>query len=203
MADYPGRRPSLETVDESPGAPKPSVELQQREERHVRLSVNTTLGPSAAADSRHLSRSDAEQQHTEHNFSPTLRRRTTRATFKNVEDYDELDPFSARPGWEPGAEPGYDPLLPDGGHASLPTLYADCEITVVDFSKNQMVKRHFVNDTFIDFLEEPQSDWAQCRWINVNGLSWDVIQALGEKKGLHKLALEDIMNVRNRTKTDW
>jgi Mg2+ and Co2+ transporter CorA len=66
-----------------------------------------------------------------------------------------------------------------------------------------MIKRHFDNTSFIDFLDHPKDDWSKCRWINVNGLSWDVIQAIGEKKGLHKLALEDIMNIRNRTKTDW
>ena len=140
-------------------------------------------------------------------YSPTaLRRRATtrNATFRNVEDYDDFDhTYSARPGWEPGAEPGYDPKLPDGGHSSMPALSAECEITVVDFSKNRMIKRNFENASFIRFLEEPKEDWAKCRWINVNGLSWDVIQAIGHKKGLHKLALEDIMNIQNRTKTDW
>lgn len=139
-----------------------------------------------------------------HSSSPTLRRRQTRAgTFKTIDDYDEFEPYSARPGWQPGSEPGYDPNLPDGGHASMPTLSAPCKITVVDFCDNHMVKRHFGNADFIDFLDRPQESWAKCRWINVNGLSWDVIQAVGNKKGLHKLALEDIMNIRNRTKTDW
>jgi Mg2+ and Co2+ transporter CorA len=85
----------------------------------------------------------------------------------------------------------------------MPTLSAPCEITVVDFSLGQMRKRHFTNDTFIAYLNQPQEKWAKCRWINVNGLSWDVIQAIGAKKGLHRLALEDIMNTRNRTKAEW
>ncbi|KFA52795.1 hypothetical protein S40293_00857 [Stachybotrys chartarum IBT 40293] len=136
--------------------------------------------------------------------SPTIGRMQTRAgTFKTIDDYDDFEPYGARQGWQPGSEPGYDPNLPDGGHASMPTLSAPCQITVVDFSDNHMVKRHFGNADFIDFLDRPQESWAKCRWINVNGLSWDVIQALGNKKGLHKLALEDIMNIRNRTKTDW
>ncbi|KAF7559443.1 hypothetical protein G7046_g4722 [Stylonectria norvegica] len=130
---------------------------------------------------------------------------TTRAqTFMTVDDYDEFDTaFSARPGWQPGSEPGYDPMLPDGGHASVPTLSAPCEITVIDFSQDNMVKRHFDNETFVNFIEGPKESWAKCRWININGLSWDVIQAVGNKKGLHKLALEDLMNIRNRTKADW
>ncbi|PFH62629.1 hypothetical protein XA68_12703 [Ophiocordyceps unilateralis] len=127
------------------------------------------------------------------------------AMFRTVDDCSELllDDDSAPPGWQPGAEPGYDPELPDGGHASMPTLSARCNITVIDFSPDRMVQRHFDNEAFIAFLEKPQDKWATCRWINVNGLSWDVIQAVGSKKGLHKLALEDVMNLRNRTKADW
>ncbi|TQS32428.1 hypothetical protein Golomagni_07254 [Golovinomyces magnicellulatus] len=63
--------------------------------------------------------------------------------------------------------------------------------------------RQFDNETFIEYLKQPKEDWAKCRWININGLSWDVIQAVGATKGLHKLALEDIMNLKNRTKADW
>lgn len=168
------------------------------------LNIDTRHVSPPQASPQPVSRSDTEL-HREHNFSPILRRRSTRAgTFKTVDDYDEFDTsYSARPGWQPGSEPGYDPTLPDGGHASMPMLSAPCTITVVDFSLDDMVKRHFDNQAFIDFLEQPQEPWVKCRWINVNGLSWDVIQAVGNKKGLHKLALEDIMNIRNRTKTDW
>ncbi|PHH86575.1 hypothetical protein CDD83_10046 [Cordyceps sp. RAO-2017] len=122
------------------------------------------------------------------------------------DDGDEDDGAATDPpgsGWQPGSEPGYDPELPDGGHASVPALSAPCDITVVDFSLDRVVQRRFDNESFIAFLDQPKDDWAQCRWINVNGLSWDVIQAIGSKKGLHKLALEDVMNMRNRTKADW
>ncbi|KFH48438.1 Magnesium transport protein-like protein [Hapsidospora chrysogenum ATCC 11550] len=126
------------------------------------------------------------------------------ATFRTIEDFEELDAaYHERPGWQPGSEPGFDPQLPDGGHASMPALSATCEITVVDFSKDYVEKRHFDNQTFIEYLQRPKDDWARCRWININGLSWDVIQAVGTYKGLHKLALEDVMNIRNRTKADW
>ncbi|KAH6961701.1 hypothetical protein BKA56DRAFT_598823 [Ilyonectria sp. MPI-CAGE-AT-0026] len=195
--DNEGRRASSQTQASNEG----------KNSRHVpyNLMLDTeNLSPPPRADLRQLSRSDTEI-HREINFSPILRRRTTRApTFKTVDDYDEFDTaFSARPGWQPGSEPGYDPMLPDGGHASMPTLSAPCEITIIDISKTNMVKRHFDNESFIEFLEQPRESWAKCRWINVNGLSWDVIQAVGNKKNLHKLALEDMMNIRNRTKADW
>lgn len=52
-------------------------------------------------------------------------------------------------------------------------------------------------------MDVQRPDWAVCRWINVNGLSWDVIKLLGNDKRLHRLAIEDLMNPRNRTKADW
>lgn len=160
--------------------------------------------------------------------SPTLRQRRTQraATFKTVEDFDEFDTdYSARPGWQPGryisqffnilnttqhgwltlaiSEPGYDPDLADGGHASMPNLNVPCTVTCVDFAVNAMEKKHFENESFIEFLDRPKPKWASCRWLNVSGLSWNVVQKIGAKKNLHKLALEDVMTMNNRVKADW
>lgn len=66
-----------------------------------------------------------------------------------------------------------------------------------------MVMHDFGNRELIEFLDKKQEDWIQCRWINVNGLSWDVIGALGKHKKLHRLAMEDMTNTNNRTKADW
>lgn len=52
-------------------------------------------------------------------------------------------------------------------------------------------------------MKVPRPNWAACRWININGLSWDVIKLLGNDKHLHRLAIEDLLNPRNRTKADW
>lgn len=54
-----------------------------------------------------------------------------------------------------------------------------------------------------DENEQDDRDWVKCRWINVNGLSWDVIQEIAKYKKLHRLALEDLVNTKNRTKADW
>lgn len=85
----------------------------------------------------------------------------------------------------------------------MPSLSAPCEITLVDFSEAHIAVHQLNNDNLVEFLKIPQPKGATCRWINVNGLSWDVIQALGQYKTLHKLAIEDIMNTRNRTKAEW
>ena len=182
-------------------------------DRHIRYNMTidtqspTRSRTSANADRVSSAHARRDSESAQGPLSPTIRRRSTRAaTFKTVDGDDELDielPFSSRPGWQPGSEPGYDPQLPDGGHATMPTPNANCQITVVDYSSDGMSKHHFGNQGFIEYLRQPKEDWVKCRWINVNGLSWDVIQAIGTEKGLHKLAIEDIMNLRNRTKADW
>lgn len=131
-----------------------------------------------------------------------MRRRFTRTnTFKNIDDFSEFE--TEHRGWRPGAEPGFDPYKTDGGHASMTKLQQPCDITVVDFSHGDIEVNHLTNDTLPPFLKVAQPEWSKCRWINVNGLSWDVIATLGKYKRLHKLSIEDIMNTRNRTKTDW
>ncbi|PMD41351.1 cora family metal ion transporter-like protein [Hyaloscypha variabilis F] len=130
-----------------------------------------------------------------------LRRRQTRAntglTFRTV------DATPLRPSWHPGQEPGLDPSKPNGGRPHTPDLHEECQITVVDFSEDNIDVHDFDNDGLIAFISKPQESWIKCRWISVNGLSWDVIQALGQHKKLHRLALEDLTNPNNRTKADW
>lgn len=163
------------------------------------LGIDTrNLPKSAPVETEH----DASQ--SAFPFSPTtLRRRNTRAnTFRAIEEFEEFELHGR--GWRPGAEPGVDPEKPDGGHpGSSPDLRAVCQITVVDFSPDRIEIHECNNQQLIEFVKKPQPDWVKCRWINVNGLSWDVIQALGQYKKLHSLAIEDIMNTRNRTKADW
>ncbi|KAL8938074.1 MAG: hypothetical protein Q9216_004089 [Gyalolechia sp. 2 TL-2023] len=107
--------------------------------------------------------------------------------------------------WVPGQEPGIDPTFSADGHepSTIPFLFEDCEIMVVDFSTDLIELHRLTNKSLERFLQDPRPDWAACRWINVNGLSWDVIKLLGNDKGLHSLAIEDMMNTRNRTKADW
>ena len=121
-------------------------------------------------------------------------------TFRN---FDNFSDYEVRPGWQPGSEPGIDTSKPDGGRETLAQLKAASEITVVDFSQAQMSTATLDNATLADFLAKPKAAGIKCRWINVNGLSWDVIQMLGNYKNLHRLAIEDLINTRNRTKADW
>lgn len=132
---------------------------------------------------------------------PVLKRRQTRANTSQT--FRTVGTNSLRPNWHPGQEPGLDPSKPNGGRSTIPTLHENCQITVVDYSENFMMMHDLDNEKLIDFIDQKQESWIKCRWINVNGLSWDVIQALGKHKKLHRLALEDMVNTNNRTKADW
>ncbi|KAH0847591.1 hypothetical protein AYO21_01494 [Fonsecaea monophora] len=116
-------------------------------------------------------------------------------------------------GWTPGQEPGIDtsdPAPPYSLGAATPAdaaqmerLNQRCEITVVDFSNEAVSTTDLDNDNIEEFLQKGAPEWADVRWINVNGLSWDVIRVLGNHKHLHRLAIEDLFNTKNRTKVDW
>lgn len=101
--------------------------------------------------------------------------------------------------WRPGQEPGLDKTQDDE------SLYTECEITVVDFSEDEIKTERFDNASLPSWIERAGKRDAstKCRWINVNGLSWDVVQALAKYKKLHRLAIEDMVARERRTKVDW
>ncbi|KAI1378386.1 hypothetical protein F4677DRAFT_413099 [Hypoxylon crocopeplum] len=181
----PSPSPNMASTASAPSAiPPPSTPQDDRARVHYNVNVDTSGIPQSVPRFSPLPP------------SPSIRRRTTRSnTFKTIDDFEDFG--------RPGAEPGIDPSKPDGGQDSTPGLHADCQITVVDFSQDNLQIHELGNAELIAFVKKPQPGWVKCRWINVNGLSWDVIQALGQYKDLHRLAIEDIMNTQNRTKADW
>ena len=100
--------------------------------------------------------------------------------------------------WQPGQEPGI-------SASSLQWPKHICDITVVDFSPkpDEICVTELHNDNLGAFLEKKQADWVTCRWINVNGIDSDVIKLLAYYKNFHRLAIEDMVNNKNRTKADW
>ncbi|KAH8199077.1 hypothetical protein TruAng_006764 [Truncatella angustata] len=202
--DFAVSSPTLENGVTAPGAA--TIPRASRERDQHRVRIDTQIPPQTASSRlsprnamppspimRGPTRSDTELSRM------SVRRRNRSNTFKTIKEYD-LDEF-AEPGWHPGAEPGVDTSKTTGGHVM--GLHAECQVTIVDFSQDDIAIHELDNNQLVDFLDKPQPDWVKCRWINVNGLSWDVIQALGNYKNLHRLAVEDIMNTRNRTKVDW
>ena len=104
--------------------------------------------------------------------------------------------------WKPGQEPGIDPHWDHPARAPI-ALKEKCDITAVDFGQEEMDVQYLDNDTLENYLDEERQDGLPCRWISVNGLSWDVVSLLGRRHNFHRLAIEDMLNRRNRTKADW
>lgn len=192
----------LTTVSSSP-ASAPAAAPATRPHVHYALNLDTEApdalsygsprSPSMASPGTvtGISRSDTSR-------SGIIRRRNARAdTFRTVNEFEDAA------GWHPGAEPGVDTSKPDGGHSSMQGLHSECQITIVDFSQDDFAIHELDNAAMIEFIQKPQPEWVKCRWINVNGISWDVIRALGSEFGLHRLAIEDLLNSQNRTKADW
>ncbi|KAH7157323.1 hypothetical protein B0J13DRAFT_520066 [Dactylonectria estremocensis] len=101
-----------------------------------------------------------------------------------------------------GSEPSVDMSKPDGGDKCMTKSCAQCQINIVNFSEDNIVIHELDNDGLIEFLKTSQPSWVKCQWVNVNRLSWNVIQALGQYKQLHGLVIDELMDTRNRTEAD-
>ena len=87
-----------------------------------------------------------------------------------------------------GAEPGVDPRRASAflnyGH-----IRQQCLIEVNDYSTMRTSFGRMTNAEFIRLLADPSASrrepWTKVRWINIGGISWDVISALALKYGAY------------------
>lgn len=99
-------------------------------------------------------------------------------------------------------EPGLNPLLSDTLQRSLGSA-----VTIVDYSVDRYkvvhgeVHRNQDTSKFEELIDQKPA-WSKVRWINVNGLSYEAISCIAEKYNLHRLALEDMVDIPQRTKID-
>lgn len=181
------------SASDSAAPPHLTIDTQLNQQRSRGRSATATTATAAQPNP-----DDVLSPEENNSFDSTLRRRITRS--HTVKHYQSpTRPYQHQ---EPGAEPGVD-TSQETQSASYHHLYARCQITVVDFSDERVECHELDNDTLESFLSQPKEDWVACRWINVNGLSWDVIRTLGNHKQLHRLAIEDLMSTQSRTKVDW
>ena len=94
----------------------------------------------------------------------------------------------------PGAEPGVD-VRRDSAYLNYGHIRQNCQIEIADYSSVRSSFGRMTNQEFISFLGSPKASerepWVKVRWINVGGISWDVIRALALKYGkpdLHPLS---------------
>lgn len=201
-------RPSADTQNVDVEAQRHHNSISSKAMHSLHRFVSTRDNRQDEADSpslKNFNRSDTNNS----KISVKSLRRRGRAETNTVYGGEEMGRTT---GWAPGLEPGIDTSDPppyvrdDTEHHDvrhLESLYEKCEIMVVDYSPDQMSSQFLDNDNLKEFLTEPEPDWCQVRWINVNGLSWDVIKELGNYKHFHRLAIEDMLNTKNRTKADW
>ncbi|KAF9321418.1 hypothetical protein BG003_001931 [Podila horticola] len=77
------------------------------------------------------------------------------------------------------------------------------DVTTVDMSQTRYKPNKGMNNQeFLEWLKQPRPEWSKVRWININGMSWDVIKEISLKYDLHHLAVEDLLHVPQRTKVD-
>jgi hypothetical protein len=88
----------------------------------------------------------------------------------------------SRPGDEPGADPRRHNTFAAYGH-----IRQKCVIDVIDYSSIRCSFGRMSNSGFIQFLQNNQASarepWVKVRWINIGGISWDVISTLALKYG--------------------
>ncbi|KXS12365.1 hypothetical protein M427DRAFT_137268 [Gonapodya prolifera JEL478] len=99
----------------------------------------------------------------------------------------------------PGAEQGADFRV---DHPILAKIHSASHVTVVDYSAENVQIHDMGNNDVEDFITAiPRPSWTKVRWINVDGLSWDVVRPMASHYGIHPLATEDIFN-NHRIKCD-
>ncbi|OJT04614.1 Magnesium transport protein CorA [Trametes pubescens] len=84
-----------------------------------------------------------------------------------------------------------------------------CIIGIMDYSSIRASAQRMGNAEFIRLLKDDNASrrapWVKVRWINVCGVSWDVVSALALKYDLHPLSLESVLQERGnaRSKADY
>ncbi|KIM32024.1 hypothetical protein M408DRAFT_327383 [Serendipita vermifera MAFF 305830] len=105
----------------------------------------------------------------------------------------------------PGSEPGVDPRR-ESVKRAYAYIHEACEIEVIDYCAEHVKFRQFDNDSFLEFLKTTdRKPPMKVRWINIAGISWDIISELALKYQLHPLSIEDILHSKStmRSKADY
>ncbi|RHZ83140.1 hypothetical protein Glove_99g125 [Diversispora epigaea] len=99
--------------------------------------------------------------------------------------------------WSIGQDPGIDAKNVDYD------IQTQCRIFCSDYGEEKAFETYnLTNKTLSDFLSKKRPEGGKVRWINVDGISWDVIKELALRYDLHPLCVEDIIQCSQRTKMD-
>ena len=94
---------------------------------------------------------------------------------------------------------------PGSSPATLLPVPAECDpqkpvIKLIEYDVQSLAERTIEN---LADLPDPNLSDGKVRWLDVDGLGdIEVLKAVGEKYGLHSLALEDVLNMGQRPKVE-
>jgi len=175
--------------DKPPGAGGETLSGQEIEvvEREAPSQDHTRV-PTSTGQRRSLSHSVKSHESRKAARAPAVSQLTPkdrfRAAVRKVIAVHRTSTIAA--GGRLGAEPGVDPR-----RASAFAVYGHvrqkCVIDVIDYSSIRCSAGRMTNSGFISFLQNDRASarepWVRVRWINIGGISWDVISALAMKYG--------------------
>ncbi|KZT07236.1 uncharacterized protein LAESUDRAFT_758642 [Laetiporus sulphureus 93-53] len=173
--------------------------------RPLAISTDETKGPSnsdrAAAKSVKSTKSAAPLTTEATPASETPKQRSKASVHRPTPMWRAP---AMRMGSHIGAEPGIDPR-----RASVNVRYGhirqQCIIELVDYSVDRCSFGRMTNNELVEMLGDEEASkrepWANVRWINVGGLSWEVISALALRYDIHPLAVEDVLHQRGRARS--
>ncbi|KAG8894391.1 hypothetical protein FRB99_001310, partial [Tulasnella sp. 403] len=95
---------------------------------------------------------------------------------------------------EPGVDVGSDTAAAIYGH-----IRERCSIEVTDYGPTKCRSTKLTNEALANHIAHESRTrplWAKVRWINIGGISWDVMKALALRYEIHPLVIEDILHGR-------
>lgn len=84
----------------------------------------------------------------------------------------------------------------------IEAIQSPVDVQIIDFNSEHLSVQTATNQTLGDILAQDRPNHSNVRWINVQGLSWDVIKQLAKAFNMHPLAVEDILH-ESRAKLDF
>ncbi|KAJ7183207.1 magnesium transporter [Mycena filopes] len=200
LSDSDGR--SLTPDMEEPAGPPPASPTYASAPSPSKHTERTRVTSAASRASR-PSRPSAAGSRPAHTGAPTMApiHRFRHTVRKVMAMHRSTNVITGR---GVGAEPGVDPRRASAD-AQFGGIKQDCVIEVADYSVVRSSFGRMTNREFVNFMNDPDASeresWVRVRWINIGGMSWDVIKAVSIKYDLHPLALEDVFHTRSQTRS--
>ena len=154
-------------------------EVQQKMELPS-IKISTPLSPIAVLKSPTISRASAPAP----TLPPGAYKQRFRSAVHRVMAVRRASTYLAS--GHIGAEPGIDPRRASA-NSHYGHIRQQCVIEIVDYSVTKCSIGRMTNRQLVQMLASPEASqrepWARVRWINVGGVSWDVLSALAIRYG--------------------